>query len=392
MKDLDLHYPALSDLRKLAKRRLPDFAFEFLDSGTGRETGVEHNRTALDRIRFMPAILKGVDGAELSQSFMGEEYRLPVGIAPVGMSGMIWPGAERKLATAAVQNRIPYCMSMMATTPPEVIAPFIGDSGWFQLYPPDDQDIRRDIIKRAKDAGFRKLVMTVDVPGESRRERQRRAHLSLPPKITVSMIISMILHPAWTLSMAREGRPSMKLADSYVPDVDTSEDGFSHAGRVLRGAPDWDYLKAVRDEWAGDLLIKGVLEPEDAERLVDAGVDGLWVSNHSARQFEACPASIEQLPKVRQAVGDAVPIAFDSGVIGGLDVMRAIALGADFVFLGRAFHFAVAALGERGIDHLLHILEADMQANMMQIGVSSLDELHTRLVGHDALRDGHANG
>ncbi len=384
MKDLDLLYPALSDLRKLAKRRLPDFAFEFLDSGTGRELGVEHNRAALDRILFMPAILKGVVAAQLSQTFMGEKYRLPVGIAPVGMSGMIWPGAERKLAAAAVQHRIPYCMSMMSTTPPEEIAPHIGDTGWFQLYPPGDHDIRRDIIRRAKDAGFRKLVMTVDVPGESRRERQHRAHLSLPPKVTVPMIVSMILHPAWSLSMAREGRPRLKLADSYVPDVDTSDDGFKHAGRVLRGAPDWDYLKAVRDEWEGDLLVKGVLEPEDAEKLVGLGVNGIWVSNHSARQFEACPASIDQLPKVRQAVGDTVPIAFDSGVVGGLDVMRAMALGADFVFLGRAFHFALAALGERGIDHLLHILEADMQANMVQIGVSSLGELHTRLVGNDA--------
>ena len=378
--DLDLTHPAVSDLRESARKRLPRFAFEYLDSATGAELGMVRNRRALDAIGFMPAILRGTLEIDLEREFMGHVYSLPVGIAPVGMSGMIWPGAERKLATAALEGNIPYCMSTVATATPEEVGPFADAMGWFQLYPPDSAEVRKDILKRVKNSGFRKLVVTVDVPADSRRERQRRAYVAMPPKLTFSMIVSMILHPRWCLAMARNGAPRLKLAESYVPPSRRSSDTFRHAGKVMRGQPDWHYLAEVRQEWEGDLLVKGVLEPEDAARMVDAGIDGIWVSNHSARQFEAGPASIDQLPKIREAVGDAVPVVFDSGVSSGLDILRAIALGADFVFLGRAFHFAVAALGEKGIRHLLHILDMDMRMNMWQIGTESFDELAGRLI------------
>ncbi|MDE0305696.1 MAG: alpha-hydroxy acid oxidase [Albidovulum sp.] len=378
--DLDLTHPAVSDLRDSARKRLPRFAFEFLDSATGTELGMDRNRRALDSIGFMPAILRGKLEAELTREFMDQVYSLPVGIAPVGMSGMIWPGAERKLAKVALERNIPYCMSTVAVATPEEIGPCAGAVGWFQLYPPECAEVRRHIIKRVRDSGFRKLVVTVDVPADSRRERQRRAHIALPPKLTTSMIVSMALHPYWSLAMALNGVPRLKLAESYVPKSRRGADKFRHVGKIMRGQPDWDYLAAIRQEWEDDLLVKGILDPDDAVRMVEAGIDGIWVSNHSARQFEAGPTSIVQLPKIREAVGYDVPIIFDSGVSGGMDVLRAIALGADFVFLGRAFHYAIAALGERGIHHLLHILDADMRSNMAQIGINSLDDLADRLI------------
>jgi L-lactate dehydrogenase (cytochrome) len=219
--------------------------------------------------------------------------------------------------------------------------------------------------------------MTVDVPGESRRERQRRAHISVPPKITPKIALSLLLHPHWSLSMAAAGYPRMKFPESYV---DPSEkDKFAHAGRVIRGWPDWTYLRELRQEWQGDLIIKGVQEPEDAVKLIAEGIDAIWVSNHSGRQFEGGPASIDRLPVVRAAVGPDVPLIFDSGVAGGLDVLRALALGADFVFMGRAFHYAVAAFQDKGLDHLMHILTADMQSNMAQIGCASFDQLAERI-------------
>jgi len=169
----------------------------------------------------------------------------------------------------------------------------------------------------------------------------------------------------------------MKFPESYVEASKT--DAFVHAGRILRGFPDWDYLSAVRDEWQGDLIVKGVMEPDDAVKLASVGVDAVWVSNHSARQFEGGPSSIEQLPKIRSAVGDSLPLIVDSGIADGLDILRGLALGADFVFMGRAFHYAVAAFGEKGIEHLFHILKADLEANMSQMGVKDFTELASRL-------------
>lgn len=378
--DLDLKYPAISDLRERARRRIPHFAFEYLDSATGSEIGQVRNRDALDAIQFMPSVLNGDIKPDFSTKFMGDTYSLPLGIAPVGMSGMIWPGAERKLAKAASQKRVPFSLSTVAAALPEDVAPYIGEMGWFQLYPPADPEIRRDMLKRAKDAGFRKLVLTLDVPGESRRERQRRAAISMPPKLTPRMILSMFLHPTWSLLMAKEGPPSVKLPESYVDRTKTKAHAFVHAGRLIRGYPDWDYFAAIREEWDGDLVAKGVLDPEQAGRLKEAGADAIWVSNHTARQFEAGPTSIEQLPKIRAVVGEDYPLIFDSGIFGGLDIMRAIAKGADFVFLGRAFQYAIAALGEAGAPHLFNILEADMTANMAQIGAGRLSDVKHRLI------------
>lgn len=377
--DLDLHYPALSDLRARARKRLPKFAFEYLDSSTGRELGAKTNRDALDAIEFMPAILHGLIEAELETDFMGQHFAAPFGIAPLGMSGMIWPGAERKLAQAAVRHNIPYSQSTVAVANPEDTAPHIGNNGWYQHYPVNDPKIRTDMLRRIKEAGFTKLIVTVDVPGEARRERQRRALIAMPPVMNLPTLWTMALHPRWCLEMLPEGPPRMRFMDDYINNA-KGADAFVHAGRIIRGWPDWDYLAAVRAEWDGDILVKGVMEPDDAVRLVDAGINGIWVSNHSARQFEGGPAAITQLPKIRAALGPDVPIVFDSGVIGGLDILRALAWGADFVMLGRAWHYAIAAFGERGIDHWNHILRADLQSNMSQIGCTRLDQLSARLV------------
>ena len=287
---------------------------------------------------------------DLKTSLLGQEYDLPIGIAPVGMAGTIWPGAERLCAQAAVRSNIPSCQSTVAAASPEDTAPHIGENGWFQHYPVRTREIRRDMLKRIRDAGFKTLVVTVDVPGESRRERQRRALLSMPPKITPSILLSMLLHPKWSLAMAVEGPPRMKFPESYTEA--SGKDAFVHAGRVIRGYPEWGYLEELRSEWSGNLIVKGVLCSKNAQKLVEVGADALWVSNHAGRQFEAGPAAIEQLPKVRAALPAEFPLIFDSGVETGLDVMKAIALGANFVFLGKAFMFAVAAFGAKGLDHL----------------------------------------
>jgi L-lactate dehydrogenase (cytochrome) len=380
--DLDLSHPSIEDLRQAARRRIPKFAFEYLDSATGRELGLKTNRDALDTIGFMPSVLCGRTKADLQTTLLEQTYDLPFGIAPIGMSGMMWAGAERMLAQAAVAHNIPFSLSSVAVASPEDVAPHIGNNGWFQHYPVKSAELRRRMLPRIKAAGFHTLIITVDVPQESRRERQRRANLTVPPKADLRTITEMMKCPSWCIAHLREGiMPRMRFFDDYV--TQRGRESFTHAGALIRGIPDWQYLKELRQEWDGHLVVKGVLRPEDAKQMVAEGVDCIWVSNHSGRQFEAGPAVIDQLPKIREAVGPNVPLIYDSGVAWGIDVMRALAKGADFVMVGRAFQFAVAAFGSRGIDHLVHILKADIEANMSQLGVEKIDQLPHYLLSND---------
>ena len=377
--DLDLSHPSIDDLRKRAQRRIPKFAFEYLDSATGRELGLKVNRAALDAIGFMPSVLCGRTKAELQTTLMGQTYDLPFGVAPVGMSGLMWAGAERMLAKAAVAHNIPFALSSVAVASPEDVAPYIGNNGWFQHYPVNSAELRRKMLPRIKAAGFHTLIITVDVPEESRRERQRRANLTVPPKADLRTLKEMASRPAWCLAHLCEGvMPRMRFFDDYVPQ--RGRESFTHAGALIRGIPDWDYLRELRQEWDGKLVVKGVLRPEDAVSMVAEGVDCIWVSNHSGRQFEAGPAVIDQLPKIREAVGPDVPLIYDSGINWGLDIMRARALGADFIMIGRAFQYAVAAFGSKGIDHLVHILKSDITANMSQLGLEDLGKIQQYLL------------
>ena len=373
---MDLHatYPALSDLRSRAQSRLPKFVWEYLDSATGTEATKHRNRAALDRVGLMPSVLHGEFSPDLGVELMGQKLPLPFGMSPLGMSGLIWPDAEAHLARAADRAGIPFGLSTVAAASPEDVAPHLGKHGWFQLYPPRDPEIRTDMLARAKAAGFTTLVLTVDVPVASRRERQTRSGLTSPPKLTPRLMAQVAMRPAWAMGMARRGLPHMKMLDKYTEGTATANlPPTAHVGYLLRTAPDWDYLHWLRDHWDGPLVIKGVLRPEDATALEQAGADAIWVSNHAGRQFDAAPASAEALPAIRAAT--KLPVIFDSGVETGLDILRAFALGADFVMLGRAFHIALAALGPRGVDHLIDLLARDLTANMGQLGAHNLREL-----------------
>ena len=373
---MDLHatYPNLSDLRSRAQSRLPKFVWEYLDSATGTEATKHRNRAALDRVGLMPSVLHGEFSPDLSVELMGQKLPLPFGMSPLGMSGLIWPDAEAHLARAADRAGIPFGLSTVAATSPEDVAPHLGAHGWFQLYPPRDPEIRTDMLARAKAAGFTTLVLTVDVPVASRRERQTRSGLTSPPKLTPRLMAQVAMRPAWAMGMARRGLPHMKMLDKYTEGTASANlPPTAHVGYLLRTAPDWDYLHWLRAHWDGPLVIKGVLRPEDATALEKAGADAIWVSNHAGRRFDAAPASAEALPAIRAAT--KLPVIFDSGVESGLDILRAFALGADFVMLGRAFHFALAALGPRGVDHLIDLLARDLTANMGQLGAGNLRDL-----------------
>ncbi|MDA1154739.1 MAG: alpha-hydroxy acid oxidase [Proteobacteria bacterium] len=365
-------YPAISDLKTRARGRIPHFVWEYLDSATGVEATQRRNRTALDQVLLDPSILHGEFAPDLSTTLLGRDHPLPIGIAPLGMSGLIWPGAEQMLARMAAREAIPYTLSTVASQLPEDVGPHAGDQGWFQLYPPRDPVIRDDILQRAKGAGFHTLVLTVDVPVASRRERQTRGGLTQPPKLTPRLALQAARCPAWLLGIRQTGMPRLRLMESYS-QVKGSLPSNQHIGYLLRTSPDWDYFKALRDAWDGPLVVKGVGRADDAARLTDEGADAIWVSTHAGRQFDGGPASIETLPAIRAAT--PLPVIFDSGIEGGLDVLRALALGADFVMLGRAFHYGLAAMGEPGAAHVLDILRQDMISNMGQLGARSLKDL-----------------
>ncbi len=367
-------YPAIEDLAVKAKKRIPHVAWEYLQSGTGRENLTKRNTEAFNDITFTPQFCKGVLQPNIETTLFGQKYAAPFGVAPVGLTGLMWPRIEYFLAATANRYQVPYTLSTVATETPEMVGKYVGNMGWFQLYPPRDKEVRRSILKRAKEAGFHTLLVTADVPMASRRERTKRAGLQMPPKITPQLIWQGITHPAWSIGTLRNGLPRLRTIEAYT-DYKNMKFVSGYAGNRLGGTLSWEYCQELREEWKGSMVLKGVLHPADARKAVEIGFDGILVSNHGGRQFDGAPTSIEALPEIVNEVKNKTAIIFDSGIRTGLDIMRALSLGADFVLLGRAFIYGVAALGRFGGDHVVEILMDDLKNNMVQLGVESLNAL-----------------
>jgi len=372
--ELMQRYPAIGDLQQRALRRMPHIAREYLESGTGDERAVLRNLERMAAVTLVPRLLKGELKPAVATTLFGQTYQAPFGIAPIGLAGLMWPRAECILAATAAKYAIPYCLSTVATQTPETVGPIAGDKGWFQLYSPCEPDVRRDLLQRARDAGFTTLVVTVDTPTPSRRERVTRAGLRMPPRITPRFVCEALCHPQWTFHTLKAGLPKLRIMEKYARSANMATTA-AFVGRQIGGTLSWDYLREVRDEWQGPLVAKGIHHPQDAEIAIEVGIDGIQVSNHGARQFDGVPAAIDLLPPIVRQVNGRAPILFDSGVRTGLDILRALALGADFVFLGRAFIYGVAALGCYGGDHVVEILLEDLKNNMVQMGCATLGEI-----------------
>lgn len=364
-------YPAIVDLEKRGATRIPDVAWQYLQTGTGDEDALARNRNAFAEVKMVPRFMKGVLEPDTSVELFGKKYAAPFGIAPVGLSGLMWPGAEMLLAQTASNYQIPYCLSTVAAQTPEAVGSHVGEMGWFQLYPPRDPKIRTDLLKRAKDNGFHTLIVTADVPKPARRERTKRAGLRTPPRITPAFILDGILNPWWSIRVLKYGIPRLKTIEKYA----TGSTVFKELRMQFGGTLDWQYMRELKKEWDGPIVLKGITHADDAHIAAEEGMDGIIVSNHGGRQFDAVPGAIELLPSIVDRVGDRSTVMFDSGVRSGLDVLKALHLGAKFVFLGRPFLYGLAAMGNRGGDHVCEILIEDLKINLLQMGVERIAEV-----------------
>ncbi len=367
-------YPAVVDLQRRSHKRIPRVARAYLETGTDDEICLERNRSALDKITFTPQFLKGTLQPRINTEILGLKFNAPIGVAPVGLTGLMWPKAEIYIAEACSAYNIPMCLSTLATETPESVGPILDGKGWFQLYTPKEKDLALKLLERAKSNGFNTLVITIDIPSPSRRQRTKRAGLVMPPRITPGFMWQGITHPTWLFHTLKRGLPKLRTVEPYSDFKSMMSVGeFTQA--QMGGNLSWDYVNFLKQAWDGPVILKGILHPEDARRALDKGFDGIVVSNHGGRQFDGAISSIEALPAINEIINGQIPIILDSGIRTGLDVIRAMSMGADFVLLGRAFIYGIAAIGKYGAHHTAQIIIDEMRNSMMQLGVESLSEI-----------------
>ncbi len=378
----------IDDLLRLAKRRLPRVIFDLIEGGAEDERCMERNRAAFARHRLMTRYLVNINKRDQSVMLFGHKYSSPFGIAPTGLAALFRPGADLMLAEAAASANIPFVMSGGSTASIEAAAQIAPKHMWYQLYPAREAKISEDLIRRACDAGCNTLVITVDVPVSSKRERDMRNGFGLPklkllglPSLRWPVLVEALVHPAWIAGYLRHGMPRLENWERYAGPATDAATVAVFAMSQTSAPIGWRDLETFRRLWPRHLVIKGILHPDDAVRAAQAGVDGIWVSNHGGRQLDQAPAPLDVFPFIRTAVGDRVTLMLDSGVRRGADVLIALCLGARFVFVGRATLYGAAAGGRRGARKAIDILRDEIDRVMAQIGCPNLEQLNSNYLG-----------
>ena len=376
----DSRYPSIDDLRTRARRRVPRFIFEFLDGGCNENVNLRKNTDEIREVELRPSYLGQHGESTLKTELFGRVYDAPFGMAPIGLQGLIWPGAPEVLAKAAVDDNLPFILSTCSTASIERIGAITGGDFWFQLYNPVDPAMRNDILDRATAAGCRVLVILADVPTFGFRYHDIRNGLAVPPAISVRSVLEMAGSPAWAMQTLRHGQPMFATLKKYMPANLDMKHLSLFMNETFSGRLSAEMLATIRDRWQGKLVLKGVATEEDAEVAVRLGLDGVIVSNHGGRQLDAGQSAIHSLvPIVRRFAGQ-IKILFDSGIRSGPDIARVLASGAEFAFLGRGFMYGVAALGETGGRHTISILKTQLKQVMDQVGCDRIEELPRHLV------------
>ena len=370
----------IEDLRRLAKRRLPRAIFDFFDGGAEDEVTLRENRAAFERVRLLPRVLVDVSKIETSIDLFGKPSSLPLAIAPTGGISAGRAGAELILARAAKAWGVPFTMATPSAFSIERVAKEIGGRLWFQLYCVRDQEFRKKLVLRARDSGYEALLVTVDLPVSGKRERDPRNGFHTPYTPNWRNSRDVIFKPAWALEILRHGLPGMANLEGYPFSTPVGTDIVTAVGREMDAGLDWEYIRRLRDLWPGKLLLKGVERPDDAERAVSVGCDGLVVSNHGGRQLDGASATLDALPQISKSVGSKLTVLLDGGVRRGVDILKARALGAQAVLTGRATLFGAMAGGEPGAQRALEILSTELVRAMQLCGTRSIAEIGPELL------------
>jgi (S)-mandelate dehydrogenase len=371
---------SIEDLRRIARRRLPRAIFDFFDGGAEDETTLRDNRAAFERVRLLPKVLVDVSQVGTGTKIFGREANLPLAIAPTGGISAGRFGAELLLARAAKAAGVPFTMATPSAFTIERVAEEVGGRLWFQLYCVRNQAFRKNLVERAKSAGYEAILVTVDLPVSGKRERDPRNGFHTPYSPNWRNSRDIIFKPAWALDMLKNGLPGMANLEGYPFSTPSGTDIVTAVGREMDAGLDWEYIKRLREQWPGKLLLKGVERPDDAERAVEVGCDGLVVSNHGGRQLDGALATLDALPEISRLVGNKLTVLLDGGVRRGVDILKARALGAQGVLTGRATLFGAMAFGEPGARRALEILQTELARAMQLCGVRSIAEIRSDLV------------
>jgi len=377
---MDNRYPSVEDLRKLAKKRIPKFAFEYLDGGCNEDINIKKNIERIRKIELKPEYLIDYKTANLKTELFGKNYDAPFGISPIGLQGLMWPKSPEILAKAAFDNNIPFILSTVTTSSIETISEITEGNAWFQLYHPAEEKVTLDILKRAENAGFPVLVILADVPSFGYRPRDIRNGLSMPPKMSIKNIIEAIKRPLWLMQTLKNGQPNFEILKPYMPKNLNLNQLAKFMDVTFSGRLDEEKIKKIRDNWKGKLVIKGVESIHDVEKAYNIGLDGIIVSNHGGRQVDVGQATIDSMNSIIPKYKNKIKIMMDSGIRGGADVARVMSCGADFCFLGRTFMYGVSALGKKGGTHTITMLKKQLTQIMEQFSCGEISDFQDKII------------
>jgi len=362
-KPCDIH-----DYQQLARRRVPRMFYDYADSGSWTESTYRANESDFNQLKFRQRVAVDMTNRSTETTMIGQQVAMPVALAPTGLTGMQWADGEIKAAKAAEKFGVPFTLSTMSICSIEDIAAHTEKPFWFQLYVMRDRDFIGRLIDRAKAAGCSALVITLDLQILGQRHKDLRNGLSAPPKFTLNSILQLMSKPAWGLRMLGTRRHGFGNIVGHVSGVDDLSSLSDWTAKQFDPKLSWDDLAWIKERWGGPVILKGVMDPEDAKSAVKTGADAIIVSNHGGRQLDGAPSSIEALPAILDAVGNDIEVHFDGGIRSGQQILKAIALGAQSTYIGRAFLYGLGAAGEQGVTDVLNILHKELDISMALCG------------------------